>query len=279
MRRNRTSRPGFTLVELLVVIGIIVILIALLAPAARGAWQGVQRVSCQSNLRQIGMAMEMYTQQYKFFPNAWINVGDGRVAQCWPVRLRAFLGGGEKVFHCPAQDPRSIWTRNAPRSVAFAGPVHAHFGYVPGERLIIGDDLVTTGTQNGMYFDYGINSLGTVGTWPPRRGVGGNTYDRLGNLLIRDVRRRDEVISPSRFIVIADTVADGAGDGQVFPWNLAAATGHDNSPASVHRGGANALFADGHVEWFLKSDLVIQWPPVRSESAKQRRWNIDDLPA
>jgi prepilin-type processing-associated H-X9-DG protein len=279
MTRNRTSRPGFTLVELLVVIGIIMILIALLAPAARGAWQGVQRVSCQSNLRQIGLAMDLYTQQYKFFPNAWIVLSDGRVAQCWPVRLRAFLGGNQKVFHCPAQDPRSIWTRNAPRSVAFAGPVHVHFGYVRGERLIIGDDT-TTGTQNGMYFDIGINSLGTVGTWPPRRGVGGNTYDALGKLLIRDVRRRDEVISPSRFIVVADTVADGAGDGQVFAWNLAAAaTGYDNSPASVHRGGANVLFFDGHVEWFLKRDLVIQWPPVPAEAEKQRRWNIDNRPA
>lgn len=95
---RKRLKNGFTLIELLVVIAIIAILAAILFPVFARARENARRSSCQSNMKQVGLTLTQYAQDYdeKMPPLYLPSTG-----QLWPQMIQPYLKS-EQVMVCPS---------------------------------------------------------------------------------------------------------------------------------------------------------------------------------
>ena len=116
--KAKAKRSGFTLIELLVVIAILAILAAILFPAFARARENARRTSCLSNVKQMGLGLMQYTQDYDETLPYYINVG------VWQDTLQPYIKS-RQVFICPSsalQDNMNFFNYGASTEVLTEGP-------------------------------------------------------------------------------------------------------------------------------------------------------------
>jgi prepilin-type N-terminal cleavage/methylation domain-containing protein len=216
MERTVARRPmrgrGFTLVELLVVIGIIAILVAILMPALRKAREQANEIACASNQRQLMMAFLMFAGDQK-----------------------GHLPGNFTDYNNPDADKRA-WLLNYQEPYANAPQGGTIFKYLKNTDVYrcpsIPADAVGAGRGSGNgRFDY--VSFGVF------------TGAKLVNIKQQSTYRS----TTGKTMLLQTPVITEEDQRSINQLNIEGLHNFGDSPAENHRGGANYASIDGSIHW------------------------------
>ncbi len=133
LTHHKPVRAAFTLIELLVVIAIIAILAAILFPVFARARENARRSSCQSNLKQIGLAVMQYTQDYdEKYPTRGGDTGIAAGDMGWRQKLQPYAKSVQ-LFVCPSNTAGSSSTPAEPAIAGVAPAIQP--SYLANERV------------------------------------------------------------------------------------------------------------------------------------------------
>lgn len=219
---NSLPRCAFTLIEILIVIAIIGILAAILFPVFARARENARRASCQSNLKQIGLGLLQYTQDYdERLPRN----DSGADLGTWIDTLQPYLKS-EQIFLCPTDSSpyQMSATGSSGRRTSYG--INQIYSDNPTENLFEANDAGATPTNLAAIEDVS----GTIG-------VGDSQ-------------------SYYQVYLSADTTSIAVALGANPP--TFGNAGRSGQFIGRHFGGGNFLFLDGHVKFVRLEKLAIR---------------------